>query len=29
VKIKKIGAICNADGRYYLMDQKDDAGEIM
>lgn len=29
MKIKKIGAICNADGRYYLMDQKDDAGEIM
>lgn len=29
MSIKKVGAICNADGRYYLMDQKDDAGEIM
>lgn len=28
MKIKKIGAICNADGRYYLMNQRDSAGEI-
>ena len=29
MKIKKIGAICNAGGYYYLMDQRDDAGEVM
>lgn len=29
MKIKKIGAICNAGGYYYLMDQRDDAGEIV
>lgn len=29
MKIKKIGAICNAEGRYYLMDQKDSAGETV
>lgn len=29
MKLKKVGAICNEDGRYYLMDQKDDDGEIV
>ena len=29
MKLKKVGAICNADGRYYLMDQKDNDGEIV
>lgn len=29
MKLKKVGAICNAGGYYYLMDQKDDAGEIV
>ena len=29
MKIKKIGTICNAGGYYYLMDQRDDAGEVM
>ena len=29
MKLKKVGAICNADGYYYLMDQKDDDGEIV
>lgn len=29
MKIKKIGAICNADGCYHLIDQRDAAGEIV
>ena len=29
MKIKKIGAICNAGGCYYLMDQKNAAGETV
>ena len=29
MKIKKIGAICNAGGCYYLMDQRDAAGEAV
>lgn len=29
MKLKKVGAICNAGGFYYLMDQKDAAGEIV
>jgi len=29
VKIKKVGAICNAGGCYYLMDQKDAAGDTV
>lgn len=29
MKIKKIGAICNAGGAYYLMDQKNAAGETV
>lgn len=28
MKIKKIGAICNAGGVYYLMNQRDYAGEV-
>lgn len=29
MRIKKVGAICNAGGFYYLMDQRDAAGEIV
>lgn len=29
MKLKKVGAICNADGHFYLMDQKDDEGNIV
>lgn len=29
MKLKKVGAICNASGFYYLMNQKDAAGEIV
>ena len=29
MKIKKVGAICNAGGYYYLMDERDAAGEIV
>lgn len=29
MKLKKVGAICNADGRYYLMDKRDTDGEIV
>ena len=29
MKLKKVGAICNADGCYYLMDKKNAVGEIV
>lgn len=29
MRIKKVGAICNAGGCYYLMDERDAAGEIV
>ena len=29
MKLKKVGAICNAGGCYYLMDERDAAGEIV
>ena len=29
MKLKKVGAICNADGYYYLMDERDADGEIV
>ena len=29
MKLKKVAAICNAGGRYCLMDQKDENGEIV
>lgn len=29
MRIKKVGAICNAGGYYYLMDERDDTGEIV
>ena len=29
MKLKKVGAICNAGGCYYLMDERDAAGEVV
>ncbi len=29
MRIKKVGAICNAGGCYYLMDERDAAGEVV
>ena len=29
MRIKKVGAICNAGGYYYLMDERDAAGEVV
>lgn len=29
MKLKKVAALCNAEGRYFLMDQKDDNGKIV
>lgn len=29
MKLKKVGAICNADGIFYLMDEKDADGEVV
>lgn len=29
MRIKKVGAICNAGGYYYLLDERDATGEIV